>query len=802
MNNFFKQLLIQNKKVVTLNPSQPAGPPEPTGDYVYEEGTPMATTSAPDDSGQTFIEASSAFVGAVTPTSFEVKAKMSGSGSARLVVYKDIAMTEVVAYSNEVTTVAPYNTMKFEVTGLNPSNKLYWSINSGNQKTAINGSVKTMPQYASSYRVITSSCGRGYYFGDGADVSESSVSNTPMFDYLLKHYGDAMYFLHTGDLMYADAKLAVDESDFHLEYDRLASHGVRQVKTYRNIPISYVWDDHDYKTPHQAVYRERMPHFPLPNQEDSLGVYHTFTIGRVRYIMLDMRTYRDNANDDLLGATQMQWFKDTLANSDELVNVVSVGHPFNSFAGSDNWVDALPQRQEIIDYIRSINRDGTTVLIAGDLHGLSFDNGYNAEGLPVLHAGSIDSVPNDDTSFEKYVQHTTDILMSSDQFVDMEFLDDGINLDLKARGIRAMNGEDGGEEVRMSHEQTFSAGDIAFITQNNSNQDNNFTLQFEERSDINQADRYIVTVNNKPQVSINATGAKTYSTPITLEDGANVIQVLNLKEYQITGVIQDPLKTHVEDRIIGLSSKLTVNANGTAIVYDSDYQAVLDYATNNSISLPSTAQQIEDNFDLLAMTAVGMWDKDDCIFKLKGTASSAFKLIDWKRLTQATPNGGLTWNTTGVKGNGTDAWIDTGYNPSTDAVNYALDNASIMYCSTFVDNTDTGYVVGATGSGLGANREAGSKYFYLHGGYSSVGGFEAELGVNMLGRTTDPEIIVGITKRLTKASSSSAGVPTDTYGILYRNRAGGDEYSNSEVSFVGIGAKKTKQYSLIRKILE
>jgi hypothetical protein len=755
----------------------------------------------PDDSSESFVDSQSALLGAVTPTSFQVKAKMVSDANARLVVYKDAAMTEPVAYSDLQSTEATFKTIQFDVVGLNPNNKLYWSINSSNQKTAINGSVKTLPSTAASYRVITSSCGRGKYFGNTGDIETSSVSNTPMFDYLLKHYSDALYFLHTGDLMYADVNNAVGEADYHAEYDLLGQMD-KQAKVYRNIPISYSWDDHDYKVAHQAAYRKRVPHHPLPNQEDNLGIYHTFTIGRVRYIMLDTRTYRDVPNKDALGAIQLQWLKDTLREAEELAIVISVGHPWTASAGSDNWVEMPLQRQEIINYIRSINRENTTVLVAGDLHGLSFDNGFNSEGLPLLHAGSIDSVPNDDTSFEKYVQHTTDILMSSDQFVDMEFLDDGVNLDLNARGIRAMNGEDGGEEVRMSHEQTFSAGDIVFITQEGSNQDNNFTLQFEEKSTINQADRYVVTVNNKPQVSIDATGAKTYSTPITLEDGANVIQVLNIKQYQITGVIQT--KNEVEDKIIGLSSKLTVNANGTAIVYDADYQAVLDYATNNSIALPSTSQQIEDNFDLLGMKAVGMWDKDDSIFKFKGTASSAFKLIDWKRLAQAIPNGGLTWNTTGVKGNGTDAWIDTGYNPTLHAVNYSLLDASLCYNATYVEDTDSGYVVGADTASIAPNVDAGSKHYYMHGGYSTSGGREASIGLSMVGRDNNADVLTGIVTRLTRTAAASNYIPDAPFGILTRKLKGQapTSFSKSEVSFVSIGANKTKQYSLMRKILE
>ena len=45
--------------------------------------------------------------------------------------------------------------------------------------------------------------------------------------------------------------------------------------------------------------------------------------------------------------------------------------------------------------------------------------------------------------------------------------------------------------------------------------------------------------------------------------------------------------------------------------------------------------------------------------------------------TKATANGGLAWSVDGADFNGTNAYIDTNFNPSVDGVNYTLNDASI-----------------------------------------------------------------------------------------------------------------------------
>ena len=115
--------------------------------------------------------------------------------------------------------------------------------------------------------------------------------------------------------------------------------------------------------------------------------------------MLDLRSHRtpsaapDDASKTMLGATQKQWFKDTLAASaaNPVVFVVSSG-PWNSTdASGDSWSRYGTERQELTDFIQT-NVSSGVYFLCGDMHGIAYDDGTNSPGgLPVAHAGAFAS---------------------------------------------------------------------------------------------------------------------------------------------------------------------------------------------------------------------------------------------------------------------------------------------------------------------------------------------------------------------------------------------------------------------------
>ena len=134
----------------------------------------------------------------------------------------------------------------------------------------------------------------------------------------------------------------------------------------------------------------------------------------------------------------------------------------------------------------------------------------------------------------------------------------------------------------------------------------------------------------------------------------------------------------------------TALASGGGGGFDPDYQAVLDYATTQGYTLPTASEQILQNQLMIDRKSAGLWDKDDVFAPFAGSNTS-FGSICWKRLITMDLLNTPTYNrVTGFTGGGT-AHINTKYNPSTDAVNYTLNNAGIAYGLSVVGSN---YIVG------------------------------------------------------------------------------------------------------------
>jgi hypothetical protein len=181
--------------------------------------------------------------------------------------------------------------------------------------------------------------------------------------------------------------------------------------------MAYVWDDHDFcgnnsdttsigRDTARAVYRERVPHYPLGSAGGTIA--QAFTIGRVRFIITDQRSAstapsaKESASKTKLGAAQKIWFKQ------ELINARDSGFPLIVWIcpdpwiapaqlGDDTWGGHATERTEIANFIRD-NRITNLALLSGDMHGLAFDDGTNSDyatggggAVTVLHGAALTS---------------------------------------------------------------------------------------------------------------------------------------------------------------------------------------------------------------------------------------------------------------------------------------------------------------------------------------------------------------------------------------------------------------------------
>ncbi len=155
--------------------------------------------------------------------------------------------------------------------------------------------------------------------------------------------------------------------------------------------------------------------------------------------------------------------------------------------------------------------------------------------------------------------------------------------------------------------------------------------------------------------------------------------------------------------MLGIGLKISRNRNGSSspppvVGFDADYQALLDYATFQTYTLPTDPQQELQNQLVLDLKSAGFWSRMDSFAVFATDGDRDFALIDWKRLVNfyGTNTPAFTPNY-GFEGNGNSTWIDTNYNPSVHGSNYQRDNAGIS-TRLWSTATDGKYLIG-TNSG-------------------------------------------------------------------------------------------------------
>jgi alkaline phosphatase D len=340
-------------------------------------------------------------VGAVTDDGFTVVGGATAGGSCRLVVSTASDLSAPV-FSSAVTADAQ-GWAEATITGLSPDTLHYygWEVD-GILVDGGRGECRTVRTGAHSFNFAMASCALS---GSDAAVFDTIRAAAPAF------------FVHTGDMHYEDLE-TVDPAAYRTAWDEVVDN-TNQAELYANIPLVYQYSNHDFaggETSHAGstgstvvptVYRQYFPHYPLVNSTTTEGIYHTFEIGRVRFIVLDDRRYRDPDTDTddsgkiLLGSTQEAWFHDLLlANRGQLKFIFTSGTwGFNSATG-DNWGSYQTERTRHTDFFNA-NNIRNMIWCAGDLHHGGSDDGRNSPGqLPMLQAAPLDQTSNNTTLVE------------------------------------------------------------------------------------------------------------------------------------------------------------------------------------------------------------------------------------------------------------------------------------------------------------------------------------------------------------------------------------------------------------------
>jgi alkaline phosphatase D len=377
-----------------------------------------------------------AWIGNVSPTSATVTIRLTASAQRVRLLISTSETLAPATFSAVVTTSANLgNTAKMTVQGLQPDTEYYYGIEVAGAlrpEAASRGRFRTFPiGRVSMFRIAFGSC------------SDFRLQDQRAFDAIREER--PLLFIHMGDLHYIDTNSTAPD-DYRANYDRVLSNAA-QSALYRNVPTAYMWDDHDFagdnsdtsaagRDAARSVYRERVPHYSLGPTGGTIG--QAFTIGRVRFIMTDLRSgamaasTRESATKTRMGAAQKTWFKQELINARDggfpcIVWVNTVPWICPPQLGDDSWAGYATERTEIANFIRD-NRITNLAMISGDMHGLAFDDGSHSDyatggGSPpliVMHAAALSSDP-----IARGGPYTAGPILGGQQYGILEFYDNG-----------------------------------------------------------------------------------------------------------------------------------------------------------------------------------------------------------------------------------------------------------------------------------------------------------------------------------------------------------------------------------------
>jgi len=238
-------------------------------------------------------------------------------------------------------------------------------------------------------------------------------------------------FLHMGDLHYWDSASEPDSQENYEDANEvsIASGSVYfepdnpsnyysgsspnyMTKMLRSMAFNYIWDDHDYaennsdsghidRAHASAAYRLMFPHYPLSASLESYysgstllnhqAIYHTFKIGRIKFIVTDNRSERQPApnTDDqykiVWSQEQEDWFKSHISDTTCPIKVWVNSFPWEgddtrttptSWSGDDGWEKYTTYRKKIAHYIsENTGSIGKLIILSGDAHMTAIDDG-------------------------------------------------------------------------------------------------------------------------------------------------------------------------------------------------------------------------------------------------------------------------------------------------------------------------------------------------------------------------------------------------------------------------------------------
>lgn len=332
------------------------------------------------------------WMGALTGSSIDVVAGVDGDAGPVVAVATDL--TDGTVHRSAAVRASDHDVARLRLEGLSPGrpHALVVEVDGEPDRSRGTGSFTTAPEGPASFRFVAGSCAR-------------TNSNGAVFDAMTRE--EPLFYLAVGDIHYRNID-DDDENLFRGAYRQLLRQP-GQAELYRNVPISYTWDDHDYgpndsdadaagQSAARAVYREMVPYHDLVAEGDA-PIHQAYTIGRVRFVLTDTRSER--TDESMLGQAQLDWLIGELVEASRTHGLVVWANsvPWVS-ASSDSWGGWPRERRRIADALAEADVDNL-VMISGDAHMVALDDGTSTDfstagagGFPLLQAAALDRPGN------------------------------------------------------------------------------------------------------------------------------------------------------------------------------------------------------------------------------------------------------------------------------------------------------------------------------------------------------------------------------------------------------------------------
>lgn len=389
--------------------------------------------------------------GAVTSNSIAVTAHLDGSSIRARLAVSTSADFSGANYSDPVeSAVGSGNNVRLDLAGLSPGTTYHYAVE-------LDGELQSSAGRTGTFTTLPSPGPASFRFGFSS-CTDWEESGQDVFD-AIRNEG-LLFFLEVGDLNYQNTNLN-SPAAYRSNYLNTLNESPPFAKLARNVPTGYIWDDHDFsgdssdrtstgRSAHRRVYREMVPHYPLPAGGPDAAIYQTFDCGRVRFILSDLRSerdpdsYADNSSKSMMGAVQKQWFKDQLVAARDggvpLIVWTSAVPFISTSTQSDNWGSYQTERRELLEFIRDENIRNL-IIISGDMHALAYDDGRGTNGyvegvrIPVFHAASLTR-----NGSEKGGPYSGGISEGNGRYATMDITDDGGAISVTYRGRIATSG--------------------------------------------------------------------------------------------------------------------------------------------------------------------------------------------------------------------------------------------------------------------------------------------------------------------------------------------------------------------------